>query len=340
MRTDARGGGEVVWLAMLRFAASLTIWIPVHALLCGCGGSPHAKIPSDTRPTSPAIAKTGAPAALVDGVAIDGATLAASALEAAGAVTFEEAALDALIAKELASEGLSVPDEATNAERLRLFARIAEEAGVNEEQAGTLVDRFRAVRGLGPRRFDAMLRRNAALRLLVARAGLIDGAAVAALSEAELGPRATARLIVTRTAAEASRLRAEIETAPAADRAAKFSQAAFTHSIDPSSARGGLFGPVSHADVTVPAPLRSSLALPAGELSPVISIEQGFALLLIESQVAAAARTDAAVEAARAKATARVEREAMDALAARLLAEARITVMDEHLRWAWERRPR
>ncbi len=293
--------------------------------------------PSTSAPTG---APTTRPAALVDGAGIDQASLAAAAIEAAGAVALEEAALDVLLERMLASEGLSLAEDAADGERRRLFSRIAEEAGVAEEQAGVLVDRFRAARGLGPRRFESMLRRNAALRVLAARAGMIDEAAIVAMTEAELGPRATARIIVTRTAVDASRLRAEIEAAPAEARAARFAQAAFESSIDPSSARGGLFGPVLHADPTVPAALRPSLHLPAGELSPVISIETGFAILLIDSQQAAADRTAQAIEAARAKATARIEREAMDLLAARLLAEARITVLDEHLRWAWERRPR
>lgn len=273
-------------------------------------------------------------------MAVARTSLTTATLEAAGAVAFEEAALDLILERELAAEGLPLPEDAVAIERARLFARIAGEAGVAEEQAGALVDRFRAVRGLGPGRFGSMLRRNAMLRMLAGKAGLIDQAAIVALADAELGPRAAARIIVARTAAEASRLRAEIEAAPAEARAARFAQAAFASSIDPSSARGGLFGPVPHADPTVPAALRPSLTLPAGELSPVISLETGFAILLIDSQQAAPDRTPQAIEAAQAKATARIEREAMELLASRLLAEARITVIDEHLRWAWERRPR
>lgn len=326
---------RAVTLAMHQVASRVVACLLTPALAVGCAPAPRSVAPAPSAQASPLR-----PAALVDGTPVDHETLAALALEAAGAVTFEEAALDLILARELAGDGLSLADDASAIERQRLFSRIAAEAGVAEEQAGTLVDRFRTARGLGPRRFEALLRRNAALRMLASRGGLVDEATVASLTEAELGPRATARIIVTRTTAEATRIHADIVASAIDARSARFAQHAFTSSSDPSSARGGLFGPVSHTDPTIPSSVRPSLSLPAGELSPVIAIDQGFAVLLIESQLEAAVRTSEAVAAAKAKATARVEREAMDALAARLLAEARITVMDEHLQWAWERRPR
>jgi hypothetical protein len=309
-------------------------WIGAVLVIPGCAG------PSTPPPRPAPAPEVERVASVVDGRSLSLETLAARALEAAGGVVLEEAALDELLAANLSAEGITLPADATASERAKLFARIADEAGVAEEQAGSLVDRFRAARGLGPRRFDALLTRNAALRLLVQRGGLVDASRVSALVEAEFMGRARARIIVTRTAADAAKTRGDISAAPAGERSSRFAGAAYAMSVDPSSARGGVFGPVSHGDPSIPAAVRPSLSLPPGELSPVIALDDGFAIVLVEEQLEAAARTEASEAKARAKATARVEREAMDALAARLLAEARITVMDEHLRWAWERRPR
>lgn len=303
--------------------------------VAGCAGPPSPP-PSD--PVFPTT--TNQVAAVVDGRSLSHDTLAARALEAAGGVVLEEAVLDQLLASSLSAEGLTLPADALDSERSRLFERIADEAGVAEEQAGSLVDRFRAARGLGPHRFDALLTRNAALRLLAQRGGLVDASRVSSLVEAEFMGRARARIIITRTASDAAKVRQDIAALPAGERSSRFAATAYSMSVDASSARGGAFGPVSHGDPSIPAAMRPSLSLSAGEVSEVVALDDGFAIVLVEEQLAAPARTQAGEAKATAKAVSRVEREAMDSLAARLLAEARITVMDEHLRWAWERRPR
>lgn len=279
-------------------------------------------------------------AAVVDGRSLTHDMLASRSLEAAGGVVLEEAALDQLLASTLSAEGIALPAEAIEGERVKLFERIADEAGVGEEQAGSLVDRFRAARGLGPDRFAALLTRNAALRLLAQRSSLVDASRVSSLVEAEFMGRARARIIVTRTAADAAKVRQNVASAPASERTSTFAAAAYSLSVDPSSARGGAFGPVSHGDPSIPSAMRASLSLPPGEVSQVIALDAGFAIVLVEEQLPPPARTEAGEAKAVAKATSRIEREAMDSLAARLLAEARITVLDDHLQWAWERRPR
>ncbi len=303
--------------------------------VAGCAG-PSSPPKAATVPSTEA----GRVAAVVDGRSLTHDMLASRSLEAVGGVVLEEAALDQLLASTLSAEGITLPAEAIEGERAKLFERIADEAGVGEEQAGSLVDRFRAARGLGPHRFDALLARNAALRLLAQRSGLVDASRVSSLVEAEFMGRARARIIVTRTAADAAKVRQDIASAPAGERASKFAAAAYAASVDPSSARGGAFGPVSHGDPSIPAAMRASLSLASGEVSQVIALDAGFAVVLVEEQLSPPARTQDAETKAVAKATARIEREAMDSLAARLLSEARITVMDDHLRWAWERRPR
>ncbi|MCX5688445.1 MAG: hypothetical protein NTV94_01405 [Planctomycetota bacterium] len=289
--------------------------------------------------TTPAAA-TAATAITVDGERIATSTLSAAALEAAGAVVVEEAALDSLLASEMARAGITIGDTQIDHERQLLFERISAEAQVGEEQAGLLIDRFRRARGLGPIRFAAMLRRNAQLRTLVQEQAAGWDESIRQIVNAELGPKALARLIVLASPADAAAIRSQIESLPASERSGQFAKIAVERSRDPSSARGGLFGPVAHSEASVPASIREHLGEPAGSLSPVVAIDSGMAIVLIEEQIAPAPATDAGAAIATRKARSRLEREAMDKLASQLLAQARINVLDNAARWSWDNRLR
>lgn len=315
---------------------SLLACITIGACASSAPVTVGSKAPTEARP-SPAATST---ALMVDGQPIPGSGLSAAALEAAGAVVIEEAAIDSLLAAEMTRAGIVISKDQIEQERQLLFERISSEANVGEEQAGLLIDRFRRARGLGPIRFEAMLRRNAQLRTLVQEQAASWEEPMAQLVNAELGPRARARLIVVANPADAASLHAQLESLPALERSGTFARLAVERSRDPSSSRGGLFGPVSHMDPSVPAAIRPHLAAPAGSLSPVLAIDSGMAIVLIEEQIAATPATDAATLSARQKARTRLEREAMDALASELLARARINVLDNAARWSWDNRLR
>jgi hypothetical protein len=318
-------------LALLVAAASL--------LASGCSSSEqNATFDASAGRAQPVA--TPPASIIVNGTPLPLARVTTSALEAAGAVALEEAVLDQLLDHELTRSGCPLPPDAAEQERRQLFARISADSGVGEEEAGLLIERFRTSRGLGPVRFASLLTRNAKLRALVRKLELVKASDVEEAVKAELGPKATARLIVTTTSTEAANLRTQVDAASPGERSVRFAQLAFEHSRDSSSPRGGLFGPVSHADPSVPASLRPFLSLAPGELSPIVAIDSGFAVLLIESQIPASPADPAVRAQALAKVTGRKEREAMDKLASELMLDAKVTVLDEPLRWSWERRPR
>ncbi len=301
-----------------------------------------AKQATNSVAPSPSTVATGAnpPSATINSLPIAESELAAAAFEAAGSVILEERILDAMLDKELAAANLSLSTNAVEEERQMLFSRITEDAKVAQDQAGVLVERFRRNRGIGPSRFNALLTRNAKLRLLVRRNHVVEPGRTEQLAAIETGPKTLARLITLPTAQQAQSALSQLTALSPAERSAKFSQLAYTISNDPSAARGGIFGPVSAMDETIPPTIRQQLTLPAGSLSPVLAMESGFALLLIEQQLAAPEKTPSLLEQALARATLKLEREAMEKLASQLLAEARVTVLHEGLRWSWENRLR
>lgn len=291
---------------------------------------------------SQSVPPTGRPLALIDSTAVSATAFDARLRETAGAVVLQEMALDSQIEKEFLAGSLTLPSSAVAQERSLLFATITADAAVGADQAGVLIERFRRGRGLGPRRFEDLLVRNAKLRVLVRQNGLVTSAELDAAIAADLAATVVARIIVTSGSQEAADARAEVESAPpGAERSAKFASLAFRMSRDASSTRGGVFGPVSPVDPSLPSLIRSALASGPGSLSPVLSVDAGFAVVLVESENPARPMPQGAeLDRLREKVRTRKEREAMDSLSERLLAEATVTVTDESLKWSWDSRPR
>lgn len=315
--------------------------IATCTLLGACDSAPRpdrAPTPRTAAADQNATAMTAA--VMVDGQPVAVSALNAAALEAAGSVVVEEAALDSLLAAEITRAKIVISDAQIEQERQLLFERIAAEAQVGEEQAGLLIDRFRRARGLGPIRFAAMLRRNAQLRTLVQEQAAAWEEPMRQMVAAELGPKARARLLVLPSPADAAAIRSQLESLPAGERSGAFARLAVERSRDSSAARGGLFGPASTGDLSIPPSIREFLSQPVGSISPVLAIDSGMAIVMIEEQIAAAPATQESQNAAQQKVRTRLEREAMDKLASELLAQARINVLDNAARWSWENRMR
>jgi parvulin-like peptidyl-prolyl isomerase len=286
-------------------------------------------------------------AALVNGVPIFWEDLQPSMTELAGGQALQEAVLDRLLSEQLKTRGLTVTTEDIASEQATLAASVVRNAKTTPQEAERLLEQVRKSRGLGATRFDGLLRRSAMMRKLVAESVTVSEEEVKQAFEISHGPKYRARLILVPTQREASDLRNSLlgitpgepaPTPPARDvLTLRFSESATKLSSDPSANRGGLMDPISPADPAYPAAARQMLArLTPGELSAVIPVDRGFALLLLEEQLPPdGVKLEDVSTQIRAEVRKRRERLAMDDLARRLLRGANVSILDRSLDWSW-----
>lgn len=253
--------------------------------------------------------------------------------EIAGRTAVEELALDRGLSRRLDQAGLTLTGEMIDQERARMVTSLGTE--------GNSVDRFRRVRGLGPARYEGLLRRNASLRALVGEVPP-DDLEVRRLHELRHGPRRVCRVLIAGNVSEAGAIRERLRGLDGESLEWAFARAAFEQSIDPSAASGGYLGAVHPLDPSLPTAVREALAdLPDGELSPIVLAEGGAVLILPVETLAGTGRTfEETKEALRLEAALRAQRAAMDDLAREILREAGLTVLDESLEWGWQKRGR
>lgn len=286
----------------------------------------RAEQPSVTRPPPMAIANTEIP----------WDQLRPRLAEAAGGLVVEEVILDHQVKAELARQGLTVSDDEVARERELLLASLQRGAGADAEQSARLVGSLQQSRGLGPVRFRALLERNAMLRRLVRDGIEIDPAEVGRALIVKYGPRVKCRLIVVPTEGDARRLLARLQQA-GAELEERFSAEARLVSVDPSASLGGQVDPISPEDPSYAQGVRKAAeVLGEGQLSQILMLDNGYALLLGQGAAApveppASARADAEADL-----RLRAERMAMDRLAQRLINSAPVTVFDPSLGWSWQ----
>lgn len=302
----------------------LLVAVLIHAVGCQYrGGGVSLEEAVDV-----AIDDAPAPAvvAYVRGKPVTRAELMAPLVEAAGAEVFSELVLEAAVADRLEARGLAVTPEDLEAQRQILLGELSSDPN----QAQQLLSALRRRRGLGPERFERLLRRTAGLRKLVEGNVEVTDAEVRVARRILYGPRVSARLIVVETVAEAERLRRELDGATAD----AFAQAATARSTDDSSTRGGLLAPVHPEDPSYPAVVRRTLGnLAPGELSDVVAVDNGYALIRVEAIVPGrAGGDDVDDEALRLQIRRRSERLAMQQLAAELVNDAEVRVLDPGLK--------
>lgn len=276
--------------------------------------------------------------ALIGGEPITLAELLPALEEAAGGMILEEAALDRLVARELASRSRGITDADIRAERAILAQTLQRGITSSEDQTTDVVERLRTTRGLGDARFAALLRRNAGLRELVRADVTVSEVDLEIAYQIRYGVRYQTRLILVRSeldaAAARSRLLGRDGKPPEA-----FSSVASQLSIDPSSARGGTIGLVSPVDPSYPEAVRRVVAsLGVGAISETIAIDQGFAILTVERVVPAESGVTPASVAAELEREVRLVREQneMARLASRLLGSISVTPLDASLNWGWK----
>ena len=298
----------------------------------GCGSTPQRE--PRVAESSISVPETGRPVAIVGGQRLERSSLSAALAEAAGAVVLEETVLDAALAREIGAPLSTIGREDLDRERRNVLAMMIAESGMTEAEAIDQLERSRVARGLGPHRFDALLRRNVALRRSVASDIVVTPDELRLARDVNFGDRVRAHLIVVRSEREAEQLRQRLAAG------ADFEALAKSRSIDPSGAQGGLIPSVSWQDPVLPLPLQAALrTTEPGQLSAVIAMDGGSAIVRVDQRLGATGSSisDSELES---RIRLRKERVAMDATANRLLAATSVTVFDESLRWAWETRGR
>ncbi len=279
---------------------------------------------SSTAPGRP----SSQPVMIVAGEPIGWDDLRAYLSEAAGGTALEEVALDVLLERAIESRGVRIGEREIAAERELLESAMSDGAQVS---GARLVSQVRRARGLGPARWEGLLRRNAMLRALVQEQVSLTEADVAREYGLRYGARVRALLLTTATAAEAS---AAVERVRAGE---TFARVASEMSTDVSAARGGVIEPINLEDPTYPEAMRRALGgCVDGQMTGVIALENGFAVLQREGVVGG---DGPGLDAARAEmerlARGRRERAQMGRLARQTLDEARIGVLDPALGWSW-----
>lgn len=270
------------------------------------------------------------PAAIIDGHVLEWGELRPLLNEAAGATVLQEVILDRMAYRALAKTGKFITKDDIQRE-LKLFHN---SLSIDPDTALRLASEVRARQGLGPKRFEHLLRRNATLRALVSDEVKINESSIRRTFEMMYGPRRQARLIMLPS------LRSAQEAISSIRSGASFSDVAVKNSTDISAARGGLLEPISRGDLSYPQALRDALwELGPMGMSPPVLMENGYAILLFEKQTAG---TEIDIDTVRPELQriARHERERllMDQLARQMLFQANVTIFDEELNDNWRRR--
>lgn len=330
-------GSPRIWARFLAIAA-----LP---LLVSCAGSGSNRFndPENEPPAAAQAAKPGQakgderPIATVAGEAVYSDDLYAWMSELAGGTVLEEFVVSRQVEKELASRGVKL--EAGDIDAERRYMAVATDHKLSDAELAVAMRRVQQTRGLGPSRFKALIERNAGLRRLVRDEVQIGDADVRSEIELKYGARTRVRIIVTPNESDVIAARARLDAAAAAERSRRFAEEAALISFDPSASRGGEIEPLSAADPNYALSVRQAMTkLTPGELSPILRLENGYALLLCEGSVAAVTPPADAEELARERVRLREERIAMERLARKFLQSGQVTVFDRTLDWSWNAR--
>lgn len=306
----------------------------------GCGGPSQGprpeprSAPRSTLPTADADAQRKVEAgdravAAWQGRTVTWQDLRPALVELGGATALRDAFLDSAIAQALAERSISIGPESIERERRAL----TESLDPDPNTAERLLTEIRARQGLGPVRFEQLLRRNAGLRALVQPDVRLTEDAIARQHEVMHGAKRVCRVIAVPSVAQAEEIRRQL------DAGASFADLAAQRSTDPSGSRGGLLPPVSRVDPTWPQPFRDALfAMPIGTISAPTLVDRDYLIIRAEEERSAdgltLASTRPAVEAALRQAQ---ERVLMEERARQLLGEVNPSFYESDFGAAWRR---
>lgn len=319
-------------------ALSLSAGLPISLLgglgsLAGCESQPKTsaqKLSSSSPRAQSAQAieeSTQRPLAYLHGRPVRTSDVLPALLEAAGTTVLADHVLDLKLAAALKRRGLAVTQTMVDREEAILLTSLSTDA----DEATRLLNELQDRRGLGDARYEALLKRNAALRTLIADQANAKPETVNVLYRLRHGPSVRIRLLVTATAQEAQALRARALAGEI------FGELAADHSIDPSASTGGLLSTMSLADPSYPVVIRDTASqLPVDGISSVIALDNAFAIIQTIEKTPA---DGTPLESVRADLTQRAmlddERRLMDDLARSLLAQAELVPLDKEVSDAW-----
>ncbi len=275
-----------------------------------------------------------------EAVVIDGSTIPWRALhgplaEVAGAMVLEETALDRALEREAARRGITVGEEAVAAEERALLDELE---GAPENRIEVL-NEVRRSRGLGPIRYERLLRRNALLRAMVRDQAALSDEEVELAMRLSYGPTMRVRLFVSHAESAAAAVRQAASDAPAEGRSWVFAERAADASAHPSAARGGLVERFHPDDPAYPSLLgRAAADLEPGGVSRVLATPSGFAVLLLEARTPGREVTPEDRRRVEQRLRQRKERLAMERLARELIARTTVSPVDPDLARAWRQR--
>jgi len=269
------------------------------------------------------------PVAFFDDRPVRRGDLETALVEYGGGVVLREHLLDLRLAKLAASRGIAVDDSMVARELDLLRATL----DPDPDRAVELLDAVRARQGLGDVRFEALLRRNAMLRALVAGEIRPDENAIERIHDVRHGPRRQVRVIASPSLAEAEAVARELADG------GEFAELAYRRSTDPSRSAGGLVPPVTRLDPTWPAAFREVVfELEVGEISAPVLVGDAW---VTATCLAEAPGDGTPIDAVRADleplARLQQERVRMDRLVRELDAGLDPRVLDPSLRDAWRR---
>ena len=251
-------------------------------LLSCCNSSNTANVPTRAaaRPeaVAPATPSPARPLALIEQQPLSLSDMQEQLLEAAGGQILREVRLQRALEARLREEQLKITDAAIKAEEARLLV----ELDADPDLARMLLKTVQESEGLGPRRYQELLWRNAALRALIQKFVVVDDEAMRRVWEVTYGPKVRIRVIVVASYAKAATVAEKLRQGEA------FDQLAIEWSIDPSRDRGGLLETLSTADPAYPTALRDAIdALQPGELTNPVLLGDRYLLALLEERIPA-----------------------------------------------------
>jgi len=256
--------------------------------------------------------------------------------EYGGDVILREFALDRALEQRCDRQGISISNELLAQEREFL----SETLGFNSAPSlsTNALNNIRAARGLGPVRYDHLLRRSAMLRALV---GTPDPSEpqIERLIQSAYGDRYRVRLFVSSSSGPAQAIRDRTQAVSDDAQPWTFAEVCAQSSIHPSSPKGGLIESLSPASFGYPAAVLAALkTTPAGQCSRVLSTESGYAVVYVEQRIPARDVSDDERDRLVDQLRRDTQRIGMQRLAAEILDEQELIVMDRALNWAWTNR--
>lgn len=280
-----------------------------------------------SRPSEATHKDQGGVVAYINGKPLYSSTIQTALYEAAGSEVLSEQILAMLLRERLRQRGIQISSSMLENERRIMLTALSPDP----DEAARLWQEIRQRRGLGKRRIDEMLWRNAALRALVQPEIQVTPAAVEMAYQMQYGPKYIARMIVTPNSRDASRARQRVTQGET------FSEVAATASIDSSGLAGGLLPPISPDDPQYPKVIRDQLAsMRPGQISSVIALDDNFAILKLERIRPAENIALASVQSQLRDSVRReLERLRMQQLANGMLDGARVVVLQPALNESW-----